>query len=98
MPESAQRRMRPPYERLSLRLALWNRRPESSDKTTPAAPPGATTLARLREHYVPDTERLAALLGMSPTWSAAADRTSAGSERQLARSAGPGTPSSADSG
>jgi hypothetical protein len=96
IPESAKRRVRHPYERFALRFALWNRRPEEQGKTAQAAAVSATTLARLREHYAEDTERLAVLLGRSPTWATSAGPRGADAENQLGGRAGPGMVSSAD--
>jgi hypothetical protein len=56
----AKRRVRLPYARLSRRAVQRSRGAE--DNADPA------TLAMLREHYADDTDRLAALLGVTPPW------------------------------
>lgn len=48
---------------LSLRMVIWNRKPD------PTPPPiEAATVHRLRAHYRPDAERLAALIGREVPW------------------------------
>ena len=67
VPERHQLRVRRPYERIAGRVLLSNRR-RSANEVSSNAPPSATTLTRLRSHYVSDTELLASLIGTEPPW------------------------------
>jgi hypothetical protein len=96
IPESLQRQVRHPYERFALRVALWNRRSEPNGNTAQAATAGDTTLARLREHYAQDSERLTALIGMNLPWPTSVGQKNADAQSQLDRPAEPGMPSSTD--
>jgi len=69
MPESQQRRLAGRYARIARRAALRNRRSAPNEVSANAAP-SAATLEQLREHYAEDTDRLVALLGVAPPWSA----------------------------
>lgn len=64
LPERLRRRADHTFERASYRVDLWNRRSD-----TASAEPDADLLARLREHYRSDGERLATELGVTPPWS-----------------------------
>ncbi len=64
VPYDARRSLRFPYLRLA-RWAVERNISHSGDDV------GAETLARLRKHYAQDTERLTALLGVAPPWTAA---------------------------
>lgn len=67
LPQARRRRLRRPYERIAIRVAVRRRRGGADNGgTSPSANPA--TLARLREHYAEDTARLAALFGVSPPW------------------------------
>jgi hypothetical protein len=61
VPESRQRRLQARYQRVARRAVLSNQR-NSGDRVDPA------TLARLRQHYAPDSAELAALLGVTLPW------------------------------
>jgi hypothetical protein len=78
VPQAVQRRVRHPYERLAFRVSLWNRRSGAADKDGgEGAEPSEETLARLREHYAKDGDRLSALVGVTPPWCARADSAGA---------------------
>ena len=67
IPRDRQRRLKRPYERLAVRTARWNRR-QPPNEVKANAQPSPQTLARLREHFAEDGERLSALLGVTPPW------------------------------
>jgi hypothetical protein len=77
IPKARQRRLRRPYERISYRVALRNRR-FAANEVRANAEPSLATLARLREHYTQDGGQLAALLGVTPSWQTSADREMTG--------------------
>jgi hypothetical protein len=72
VPESTQRRIRHPYERLAFQVALWNRRGEPPASPAPPRAVPEPEVAqdelrrRLREHYAADAERLIACAGVRP--------------------------------
>jgi hypothetical protein len=70
VPRERQRRLLTPYERVGGRVARWNRR-RPPKEVRANAQPSEETLARLREHYAQDGERLQSLLGVRPPWLAA---------------------------
>ncbi len=51
------------YEQISYQLDLWNRRRATAD-----IPVAASTVERLREHFLADTSTLATLMGRTPPW------------------------------
>jgi sulfotransferase family protein len=67
MPETRKRRLGGRYERIARRAAVRNRSARPTEVAA-NAPPSDATVARLRDHYGEDAERLAALLGVSPSW------------------------------
>jgi hypothetical protein len=67
IPQTRQRRLRRPYERIAQRVVLWNRH-RSPNEVRANVQPSPETLARLRDHYAPDASQLAALLQTTPTW------------------------------
>ena len=64
MPERGRRQVDRALARVTYRLDLWNRRNGRRD----AADDDQAPLARLREHFAPDSERLEALTGRRPPW------------------------------
>jgi hypothetical protein len=73
LPFEGQRRLRRPYERLAGRAAVRNRRKPANELPANAAP-RPDTVARLREHFAKDGERLSELLGAPPYWQPDAGR------------------------
>ncbi len=66
LPEGGKRQVHRPVERLAVRVARRNRRRPANQVRANMAP-SERTLARLREHYAHDAERLAEL-GLEPPW------------------------------
>ncbi len=67
LPNERRRRLLSPYERVTSRVAQWNRSRPVNDVRANATP-SAATLARLRGHYAEDGELLASLIGARPPW------------------------------
>jgi hypothetical protein len=67
LPRGRRRRLLRPYERMGSRVARWNRRRAPNDVRANVQP-SEETVARLREHYAQDGERLQSLLGVRPPW------------------------------
>ncbi|HEX5852149.1 MAG TPA: sulfotransferase [Solirubrobacteraceae bacterium] len=63
LPEPGRRQIDRVFGRVSYRMDLWNRRTEADSSDADRA-----TLERLRAHYEPDAQELAALLGTDPPW------------------------------
>lgn len=66
LPPARQARLRRPYDRVARALAARNRR-RAPGPVKAHAKPSPDTVARLREHYAQDAERLLAL-GITPAW------------------------------
>jgi Sulfotransferase domain len=77
IPADRQRQLKRPHERFAGRVARWNRR-KPPNVLRANAEPSPATLARLREHYAHDGDRLAALIGVQPPWHASAEAEIAG--------------------
>ena len=67
LPAERRRRLKRRHERLAVRTARWNRR-KPPNEVKANAQPSPATLARLREHFTEDGERLSGLLGVTPPW------------------------------
>jgi hypothetical protein len=68
LPHSSRRRILKRFDRTVWRLFLWNRVP--ADPLEDPDQVSAETLTALRAHYREDAERLRALLGTAPPWTA----------------------------
>lgn len=65
LPQTSRRWADRGFANAAYRIDLWNRSGQGSSDE-----PSAITLARLREHFASDTDRLTALLGKVPPWHA----------------------------